>query len=86
MTEEQFETLVGAVRRWAEEEIDRVIYSGSRPVSICPTVDAAAHEAAIALGNATTHSAEIHEIESISAHVTELLKTALYRDELVSPR
>jgi hypothetical protein len=86
MTEEKFETLVQAVRHWAEEEIDRLVYSGSRPVSICPTVEAATREAAIARGNAMAHSAEITEIESVSLHVTEWLKGALYRDGLVSAR
>lgn len=84
MTEEKLETLVRAVRHWAAEEIDRLVYSGTRPVSICPTVEAATREAAIARGNAMAHCAEIAEIESVSAYVTQWLKGALYRDGLVS--
>jgi hypothetical protein len=86
MTEEKLETLVQAIGHWAEEEIDRLVYSGSRPVSICPTVEAATREAAIAQGNAMAHSAEINEIKSVSAYAAEWLKVALYREGLVSTR
>lgn len=74
MKQEKLETLVQAVRHWADEEIDRLVYSGSRPVSICPTVEAATREAAIARGNAMAHSAEITEIKSLSDYVAEWLK------------
>lgn len=86
MTEEKLETLVRAVSHWAEEEVDRLVYCGIRPVSICSTVEVATREAAIARGNAMAHSAEITEIESVSAYVTEWLKGALYRDGLASAR
>jgi hypothetical protein len=86
MTEQKLDTLVQAVRHWAKEEIDRLVYSGTRAVSICPTVEAATREAAIARASAMAHSAEIAEIESVSAYVTEWLKSALDRDGLVSVR
>ena len=55
------------VKRWAQEEIERLIYSGTRPVSICATVESATREAAIARGNAIAHSGEIAEIETLVA-------------------
>ncbi len=66
------------VERWAGEERERLVYGGTRPVSICSTVEAATREAAIAQGNAIAHSDEIAEIESVSAHAYQCL-SALQR-------
>ncbi len=74
MTEEKLETLVQAVRHWADREVDRLVYRGTRPLSICPTVEAATREAAIARGNAMAHSAEITEIQSVPGYVADCLK------------
>jgi hypothetical protein len=68
-----------AVKRWAREEIDRLVYAGTRPISICPTVEAATREAAIAQGNAMAHLAEIEEIESVSTYVSECLEDDIHR-------
>jgi hypothetical protein len=77
MTPENIETSVLAVKRWAEQEIERIVYAGTRPVSACATVDAATREAAIARGNTITHAAEIAAIESASAHLIDYLKDDL---------
>ena len=78
MMDDKLAALVQAVRHWAEDEIDRLVYSGTRPLSVCPSVEAATREAAIARGNAVAHSAEINEIESISTTVTEWLTFAAH--------
>ncbi|MFY9720720.1 MAG: hypothetical protein WAK16_13860 [Candidatus Cybelea sp.] len=78
MMPEDHETSIQAVKRWAREEIDRLIYAGTRPISICPTVEAATREAAIAHGNAITHLAEIAEIESVSTYVSECLEADIH--------
>jgi hypothetical protein len=70
---EKLEDSVQSVKSWAKQKIDRIVYEGTRPVSICATVDAATREAAIARGNAIAHSTEIAEIESASAYVIECL-------------
>jgi hypothetical protein len=66
MTDEEFENAILALKQWTREEAERLVYGGTRPVSICSTVDAATREAAIAHGNAIAHSAEIAEIEALS--------------------
>lgn len=66
MTHEDFERSVRALKRWTAQEIERLVYGGTRPVSVCGTVEAATREAAIARGNAIAHSAEIAEIEALS--------------------
>lgn len=73
MTSEELETLMHDVERWAQGEYERLVYGGTRPVSICSTVEAAAREAAIARGNAIAHSAEISEIESVSEHAGQCI-------------
>lgn len=65
MTRENLEVSIQAVKRWAKEEIDRLVYAGTRPVSVCSTVEAANREAAIAWGNTIAHSEEIAEIEAL---------------------
>jgi hypothetical protein len=77
MTPENLDTLLQVIKRWSNEEIGRLIYTGTRPVSSCATVESATREAAIALGNLRAHSADIAEIESVSTYVTECLQTAL---------
>jgi len=57
---------VRALKEWTQQEIERLVYAGTRPVSNCPTVEAATREAAIARGNAIAHAAEIEEIETLS--------------------
>jgi hypothetical protein len=74
MMHEDIEASVQAVKHWAQEEIDRIVYAGTRPVSTCPTVEAAVREAAIARGNTMAHSAEIAAIESASAYMIDCLK------------
>lgn len=66
MTHEDFVRSIGALKAWTRDEIDRLIYEGTRPVSICGSADAAMREAAIARGNVIAHSAEIAEIEALS--------------------
>jgi len=73
MTREELETLMHDLERWAQRERERLVYEGTRPVPICSTVEAATREAAIAKGNAIAHSAEIAEIESVSAHANQCL-------------
>ncbi|HLY01472.1 MAG TPA: hypothetical protein VKR56_03140 [Candidatus Cybelea sp.] len=73
MTPEELEALMRDVERWAEGERERLVYGGTRPVSICSTVEAATREAAIAQGNTIAHGAEISEIESVSAHASQCL-------------
>jgi bacterioferritin-associated ferredoxin len=73
MMPEELEALMHDVERWAQGERERLVYGGTRPVSICSTVEAATREAAIARGNAIAHSAEISEIESVSAHASQCL-------------
>lgn len=77
MTPENFEASIQAAQRWAQEEIERLMYAGTRPISDCATVEAATREAAIARGNAIVHSAEIAEIESVLTYVTECLAADL---------
>jgi hypothetical protein len=66
MAHEDFVSSVQALKRWTREEIDRLTYEGTRPVSACGSVDAATREAAIARGNVIAHSGEIAEIEALS--------------------
>jgi hypothetical protein len=66
MTPENLEASIRTVKQWAQEEIERLVYAGTRPVSICSTVESATREAAIARGNAIAHSGEIAEIEALS--------------------
>jgi hypothetical protein len=79
MTIGDVETSIQRVQRWAREEVDKIVYGGTRPVSVCSTVDAATREAAIARANSLAHAAEIAEIESIANHVSECLKANLDR-------
>ena len=73
MMEENLEFTVGVIRRWARDEIDKLVYDGTRPVSSCATVDAAGREAAIALGNRITHAARIAQIESLADYLSRCL-------------
>lgn len=66
MTHEDFESSIRALKKWTREEIERLVYAGTRPVSTCGTVEAATREAAIARGNSIAHSTEIAEIEALS--------------------
>lgn len=77
MIPEDFEASLQAAQHWAEEEIDRIVYAGTRPVSTCCTVEAATREAAIARANAIIHAAEISEIESVLNHVIACLTADL---------
>ncbi len=81
MTLENLQASIQAAKRWAQEEIDRLVYAGTRPVSTCPTVDSAIREAAIARGNTIAHSAEIAEIESVLNYVSACLAADLYREK-----
>lgn len=81
MTPENLEASIQSVKRWAREEIDRLVYAGTRPLSSCATVEAATREAAIARGNTIVHSAEISQIESASAYVSECLNADRHRKE-----
>jgi hypothetical protein len=81
MTPENLQASIQAIKRWAQEEIDRLIYAGTRPVSICSTVEAAAREAAIARGNTIVHATEIAEIEAVSDYVSECLNADLNQKE-----
>jgi hypothetical protein len=85
MTQENLETSIQAVKRWAQEEVDRLVYAGTRPVSICSTVEAATREAAIAVGNTIVHAAEIARIESVSIYVSECLNADLYHERRPPP-
>jgi len=78
MTPETLDASITAAKCWAAQEIDRLVYCGTRPVSICPTVEAAIREAAIARANTMRHSERIAEIESALTYVTECL-TADFR-------
>lgn len=73
MMPEDLEVLMHEVERWAQGERERLVYGGTRPISICSTVEAATREAAIARGNAIAHSAEISEFELVSAHASQCL-------------
>ncbi|MGA9017699.1 MAG: hypothetical protein WB438_02030 [Candidatus Cybelea sp.] len=81
MTRENLEASIRAIKRWAQEEIDRLVYAGTRPVSICSTVEAASREAAIAHANTIVHAAEIAEIEAVSNYVSECLNADLHLEE-----
>ncbi|MFY9739165.1 MAG: hypothetical protein WAK11_08945 [Candidatus Cybelea sp.] len=81
MTREDLEASIQAIKRWAQEEIDRLVYAGTKPVSICSTVEAAAREAAIAHANAIVHAAEISEIEAVSDYMSECLNANLHHKE-----
>ena len=74
MTREKFETSIRALKKWTREEIERLIYSGTRPLSTCGTVEAATREAAIARGNAIAHSIEIADIEALSSLCDRILE------------
>jgi hypothetical protein len=74
MTQEDFQSSIRALKTWTHEEIERLLYTGTRPVSICGTVEAATREAAIARGNAIAHSAEIAEIEALAELCDRLLE------------
>jgi hypothetical protein len=76
MMEENLQFTVSAIRRWASDEIDKLIYDGTRPVSACATVDAAAREAAIALGNRIAHAAQIERIESLADYLSRCLSAS----------
>jgi hypothetical protein len=76
MTQENLDFTVNAIQRWARDEIDKLVYDGTRPVSACATVDAAAREAAIALGNRMTHAAQIEQIESLADYLSRCLNGA----------
>jgi len=65
MTPDMLKASLKVVKDWAEEEVERLTYEGTRPVSICATVEAATREAAIARGNRIVHSSEIAEIEEL---------------------
>ncbi len=65
MTPDNLEASIQAVKRWAQEEIERLVYGGTRPISICATVESSIREAAIARGNTIAHSGEIAEIETL---------------------
>jgi hypothetical protein len=81
MTRESLEASMQAIKRWAQEEIDRLVYAGTRPVSICATVEAAAREAAIAHANTIVHAAEIAQIEAVSDYASECLIADLHHKE-----
>ena len=81
MTRENLEASIEAVKRWAQEEIDRLVYAGTRPVSICSTVEAASREAANAHANSIVHAAEIAEIEAVSDYFSECLNADLHLEE-----
>jgi hypothetical protein len=81
MTRENLEASIRAIKRWAQEEIDRLVYAGTRPVSICSTVEAASREAAIAHANTIVHAAEIAEIEAVSNYVSECLNADIHHQE-----
>jgi len=81
MMEESLEFTVSAIRRWARDEIYKLVYDGTRPVSACATVDVAAREAAIALGNRITHAAQIAQIESLADYLSRGLNGAVRRHE-----
>ena len=71
------EASIRRVQQWAKEEVEKIVYAGTRPVSICSTVEAATREAAIARGNSLANGAQIAKIESIANYVTECLKADL---------
>jgi hypothetical protein len=81
MTRENLEASIRAIKRWAQEEIDRLVYAGTRPVSICSTVEAASREAAIAHANTIVHAEEIAEIEAVSNYVSECLNADIHHEE-----
>jgi len=77
MTPENLQAQIHAIACWAREEIDRIVYAGTRPLSVCGGVEAATREAAIAHANEIVHAAEIAEIESVLSYVTECLSADL---------
>jgi hypothetical protein len=81
MREDDLESSIQTINRWATEEIDRLVYDGTRPISICATVEAATREAAIARGNTIANSARIAEIESVASYVGECLKADLHDEQ-----
>ncbi|MGA9945335.1 MAG: hypothetical protein WBP75_09880 [Candidatus Cybelea sp.] len=81
MTPEHLEASIKAAQCWARNEIERLVYDGTRPVSVCGTVEAATREAAIARGNAIAHTSEIAEIESVLTYVSECLSADLSHEE-----
>lgn len=76
MPDNNLELSIQNVRRWALGEIERLVYSGTRPISTCATVESATREAAIARGNAIAHSGEIAEIEALVALCERALERA----------
>jgi hypothetical protein len=76
--QQNLDSLIQAVERWAGEEVERLIYTGTRPISNCATVEAATREAAIAQGNRMMHSAEIAEIEWVSTFVSKCVRDAYH--------
>jgi hypothetical protein len=68
------EASIQRVENWAREEVDKITYAGTRPVSACSTVEAATREAAIARGNSLAQAAQIAEIASIANYVSECLR------------
>jgi hypothetical protein len=81
MTISDVEVSIQRVNDWASKEIDKIVYAGTRPVSVCSAVEAATREAAIAWGNLQTHAAQIAEIESIANYVSACMKADLDRAE-----
>jgi hypothetical protein len=79
------EASIQRVNDWAREEIEKIVYAGTRPVSVCSTVEAATREAAIAWGNSRTHAAQIGEIESIANYVSDCLKADLDHEQRPAP-
>ena len=73
MMDHNVESTLNAIRTWARDEIDKLVYDGTRPVSACATVDAAAREAAIAWGNRISHAAQIAQIESLADYLSRRL-------------
>ena len=67
------------VNDWAREEIDKIVYAGTRPISVCSAVEVATREAAIAWGNSQAHAARIAEIKSIANYVSVCMKADLDR-------
>lgn len=74
MTHDNLESSILTVKQWAQEEIERLLYAGTRPLSVCSTVESATREAAIARGNAIAHSGEIAEIEALSSLCDRMLE------------
>jgi hypothetical protein len=81
VTTNDLEAAFYEVQCWAKEEIEKIVYQGTRPISICATVEAATREVAIACGNMHAHATEIEEIESVANYVTACLKADFIHQE-----